>query len=177
MKSENGRGTSIIRLYKFRDPDGKIENLIRSGIPADLLYKIFPDRFVGYKEHKGNTFLNEGINFIWQAVMGSSGLTYFGSNSCIGIGDGAQSESPSQTGLTGANRYYKQVDSGYPQLNNTQLVFQATFGTSEANFAWNEWTVANGCADSYININRKAVNLGTKQSGYTWVFQVWLTIT
>jgi hypothetical protein len=43
--------------------------------------------------------------------------------------------------------------------------------------SWNEWTVANGCGDTYVNLNRKYAVMGTKQSGATWILQVTLTIS
>jgi len=138
----------------------------------------FLDRLVETREVVGNVFLNEGINFIWQAVTGASGLTFFNSaNSYIGVGDGTAAADPSQTGLQGTNKYYKIVDSGYPQISGTQIIFRATFGPNEANFSWNEWTVANGSSDAAVNLNRKVENLGTKSSGSTWVLQVTLSIS
>jgi len=171
------KGTSITKVWMFRDPDGAIERLGKSGVPADKIREMFPDRLVDVKEVKGNVFLNEGIQFIWQAVTGQTGLTYFGSNSCLGVGDGTAAEAATQTGLQGTNKYYKQVDSGYPQISGTSVVFQATFGSTEANFNWFEWTVANGCGDTYVNLNRKYAVMGTKQSGATWILQVTLTIS
>jgi len=138
----------------------------------------FLDRLVETRQVVGNVFLNEGINFIWQAVTGASGLTFFNSaNSYIGVGDGTAAADPSQTGLQGTNKYYKIVDSGYPQISGTQIIFRATFGPNEANFSWNEWTVANGSSDAAVNLNRKVENLGTKSSGSTWVLQVTLSIS
>jgi hypothetical protein len=177
MIVEHGKGISVARIYKFRDPDGLIARLGKSGVPADKLAVMFPDRLEEVREVKGNVFLSEGIQFIWRAVTGQSGLTYFGSNSCIGVGDGTTAADPSQTGLLGTNKYYKQVDSGYPQLSGNSVIFQATFGGTEANFSWNEWTVANGCGDTYVNLNRKQESLGTKASGATWILQVQLTIS
>ena len=171
------KGTSITKVWIFKDPDGAIERLGRSGVPADKIAEMYPDRVIDVKEVKGNVFLNEGIEFIWKAVTGQTGLTYFGSNSCIGVGDGTAAESATQTGLTGTNKYYKQVDSGYPQLSGTSVVFQATFGSTEANFSWMEWTVANGCSDAYVNLNRKYAVMGVKQAGATWILQVTLTIS
>ena len=130
------KGTSITKVWIFKDPDGAIERLGRSGVPADKIAEMYPDRVIDVKEVKGNVFLNEGIEFIWKAVTGQTGLTYFGSNSCIGVGDGTAAESATQTGLTGTNKYYKQVDSGYPQLSGTSVVFQSTFGSTEANFCY-----------------------------------------
>ena len=54
--------------------------------------------------------------------------------------------------------------------------FRSTFGDTEANFAWNEWTVANGSDDSATNLNRKVESLGTKSSGSTWIITVELSI-
>jgi hypothetical protein len=177
LVGELGKGTSITRIYKFRDPDGLVERLGKSGVPAEKLAEMFPDRLEEVEEVKGNVFLSEGIQFIWKAVTGQSGLTYFGSSSCIGVGDGTTAADSSQTGLQGTNKLYKQVDSGYPQLSGNSVIFQATFGGTDANFTWNEWTVANGCGDSYVNLNRKQETLGTKSSGATWILQVQLTIS
>jgi hypothetical protein len=177
MIRESGKGTSIARVYKFRDPDGLVAKLGRRGVSADKLAEMFKDRLEEIREVKGNVFLNEGINYIWRLAKGETGLIPFGSNSCIGVGDGTTAADPSQTGLLGTNKYYKQVDSGYPVVQGTQIIFQATFGGTEANYSWNEWTVANGCGDTYVNLNRKQETLGTKASGATWILQVQLTIS
>lgn len=177
MSRESGRGTSIARVYMFRDPDGQIAKLGRSGVSADKLAEIFRDRLVDVKEATGNVFLNEGIEFIWKAVVGHVGLRYFDSSSCIGVGDGTTAADPRQTGLLGANKFYKQVDSGYPKVSGTSVIFQATFGPGEAVFSWQEWTVANGCGDEYVNLNRKQENLGTKPPDATWILQIALSIS
>jgi len=174
---ELGRGTSTVKLFKFSDPDRVVAKLSSSGVPVDRLVELFRDRLVEVREVHGNVFLNEGINYLWRLAKGESGLTPFGSNSCIGVGDGTTAADPAQTGLLGANKYYKAMDSGYPTVSGNSIIFQATFGGDEANFSWNEWTVANGCGDDYVNLNRKAEPLGTKVSGATWVLQVVLTIS
>ena len=56
------------------------------------------------------------------------------------------------------------------------IVFRATFGASEANFAWNEWVIANSTVDGTGRIlNRKAAGLGTKATG-TWTLTVAVAI-
>jgi hypothetical protein len=177
MRRDAVRGTSVTRVFMFRDPDGRIARLLERGVPVEDAVMLFRDALVGRRLVTGNVFLNEGIQFIWKAVTGASGLTYFGSNSCIGVGDGTAAEDPAQTGLTGTNKAYKQVDSGYPQLAGSSVRFRATFGPNEAAFAWNEWTVANGCGDGYVNLNRKAATLGTKPADATWVIEVMLSIS
>jgi len=177
MYKEISKGTSISTVYKFADVDGRIVKLLEQGEKIDDVVKQFRDLLVGVRRVEGNVFLNEGINFIWRAITGDTSLTYFKDNSCIGVGDGTTSPDPSQTGLTGTNKTYKQVDSGYPQITDTKITFRASFGPDEANHAWQEWTVANGCDDSAININRRQENLGVKSSGSTWVLEVTLSIT
>jgi len=175
--SDHMKIRTISELYTFKDPDGKIYEALRNGADIKAVLLKFGNNFVSYKRIDGNIFLNEGINYIWQLVNNPSGLTAFGSNTCLGVGDGTTTESATQTGLQGTNKFYKGVDSGYPQVSGTSFIVRSTFANTEANFTWNEWTVANGCSDSFINLNRKVESLGTKQSGSTWVLQVSLTIS
>lgn len=124
-----------------------------------------------------NAFLNEGIGAIWDAITGLGSPTTFNeSNSYIGVGDGTTAEDASQTGLQGSNKSYQPVDAGYPSRSGTTVTWRATFGGTEANFTWNEFTVANGNSDTAVNINRKQSNQGTKSSGATWELEVQLTI-
>jgi hypothetical protein len=176
MRRDSSKGSSVTRVVKFRDPSGRVAELLQSGMPVEDVVKLFKDLLIGTQRVEGNIFLQEGVNFIWRAVTGQTGLTYFGSNSCIGVGDGTAQEDPSQTGLTGTNKTYKQVDTGYPVLSGTQLTFRATFGPNEGVHAWQEWTVANGCDDSAVNINRKVDNLGVKSASATWTLEVSLSI-
>ncbi len=177
MRKDLSRGSSITNVVKFKDPSGRVAELLESGLPVEDVVRLFKGLLVGTQRVEGNVFLQEGINFIWRAVTGQSGLTYFGSNSCIGVGDGATPENPSQTGLTGANKTYKRVDSGYPTISGTQVTFRATFGPNEAVHTWAEWSVANSCSDDAININRKVANLGVKSADATWVLEVTLSIS
>jgi len=119
---------------------------------------------------KGNILLNEGINTIWTLVAGGSATPFNSSNSYLGVGDSTTSESPTQTGLQATtNKLYKAVDSGYPIYGaNEEIIFITTFNESEANFPWNEFTVANGNSDSAVNLNRKVSSQGTKISGQIW---------
>ncbi len=171
------KGTSITRVVKFRDPSGRVADLLETGMPVEDAVKLFKELLIGTQRIEGNIFLWEGINFIWRAVTGQSNLTYFGANSCIGVGDGTAQEDPSQTGLLGTNKTYKRVDSGYPTISETRITFRATFGPNEGVHAWTEWSVANGCNDDAVNINRKVANLGVKGSRSTWILEVTLSIS
>lgn len=125
-----------------------------------------------------NILLREGIQLLWQLAIGLSGLTPWNSaNAHIGVGDGTTPAARDQTGLQGTNKYYKGMDTNFPVVEEDtgvspstyRAVFQATFGADEANFAWNEVTVANGNSDAAVNLNRLVTTLGTKTAGSTWV--------
>lgn len=125
---------------------------------------------------EGNLLLNEGINALLTLAAGGTETAYNNANARLGVGDSTAAEAATQTGLQAAtNVLYKAMDAGYPTFGtNQQLVFRATFAGTEANFAWNEFSVDNGATPNK-NLNRKVSAQGTKASGQTW--QLTLTIT
>lgn len=110
------------------------------------------------------------------AIIGGSGYTKFGSGAYLGVGDSSTAHSPSQTDLQGTNKLRKAVDSGSPSRSGNVITWQATFGTSEANFAWNEAGVFNAASGGQM-LCRKVQALGTKTSGTVWVLTYQLTLT
>ncbi|MEM3463888.1 MAG: hypothetical protein QXL91_03400 [Candidatus Bathyarchaeia archaeon] len=111
------------------------------------------------EESEHNCFLIEGMNYMWRLILGESGLTPFNaSNAYIGVGDGTTAENESQTGLQGTSKFYKGMASGYPKgpadAGDKKAVFRSVFASDEANFAWNEVTVANGNSDAAVNMLR-----------------------
>jgi len=124
-----------------------------------------------------NILLSEGIQQIWRLVAGETGQTpYNATNAHIGVGNGTLEPSRDQTGLQGTDKFYKIVDEAPVVEEDTgvtpstyRIVFTATFGGTEANFAWNELTVANGNSDLAANLNRLVNAWGTKSEGSTWI--------
>jgi hypothetical protein len=129
----------------------------------------------GYKPYEtlsfeGNVALDEGVNALWTLVCGGSETAYNNANARIGVGDSSTAESQSQTGLQGSNKFWKGMDTGYPTFGTARkATWRATFGSTEANFAWNEITVVNAADDSGKNLNRKVQSMGTKASGSVWI--------
>jgi len=120
-------------------------------------------------EVEGNLLLNEGINALWTILCSSGGTKFDNTNAYLGVGDSSAAESASQTGLQGTNKTYKGMDTGFPTYGTSQkATWRATFGSSDGNHGWNEFTVANGNSDSATNLNRKVSAQGTKVSGQTW---------
>ena len=177
MTGEKGVLKSVFIVTKFEDPQGEVERLARAGASIEELRRKFSSLFKGEKKIVGNIFLNEGINTMWTAICGGSFTPFDNAHAHIGVGDGTQPADATQTGLQGVNKCYKPMDSGYPQYGSDQkAVFRATFGSADANWTWNEWTVANGATDDAVNLNRKVETLGTKVEGTTWVFTVELSL-
>jgi len=167
--SDSGRGTSKAVLWKLGEiPDEAYQDL-RQGRPIEEVIEEYGLEGVEKVEIPGNKFLKEGCNYIWNVLAGYTPVTPV---KYIGVGDGTDPEDFEDTGLKGANKLYKSADDGYPQVVDNKIVVRATFGPGEATFAWNEWTLATGPSDDDININRKVVSLGTKDSEVTWVFEV-----
>lgn len=114
--------------------------------------------------------------WVAQATAGEGVTPFDNANAHLGVGDGTTAFSPTQTDLQGTNKIRKPMDPGYPVRTGTKLTFRATFGSNEANFAWNEWGVFNA-ASGGVMLNRLVSSMGTKASGATWVFEVEINIS
>jgi len=131
-------------------------------------------------EFEGNLLLNEGINELWNMAAGDESGNFFdNTNAHLGVGDSDAAASASQTGLQAAvNKLYKGMEAAYPMYgSNQQIIFQAVFEAADANFDWNEFTVANGDSDAAVNLNRKVAAQGTKASPQVWTLTLTLTLT
>ena len=141
------------------DPEGNI-------LPAEVTFE-------------KNLLLAEGIGEMLDLFCGLGSPTAFSNaNAYIGVGDSTTAESAAHTGLQAStNKLYKAMAATYPQRSGTTVTFQAEFGGTDANFSWQEFTVANGNSDAAKNWNRKVSNQGTKASGQTWTIQLQVTIS
>lgn len=118
-----------------------------------------------------------GRNHLVQAGIGAAVTAFNNANSYIGVGDSSTAFAAGQTDLSAAsNKLRKAMDATYPQGATNVLTFRSTFGTSEANFAWNEWGIFNASSGGTM-LSRKVESLGTKTSAQTWQFTVTLTVT
>jgi len=169
---------SVWTLHKFRDPDRRVYLLARRGLALELLTRQFYDRLYAKEVFRGNCLLNEGINELWTILCSAGGTKFDSGNAYLGVGDSNTAADPTQTGLQATtNKLYKAMDSGYPTYGSAQkATWRSTFGDSEANFAWNEFTVANGGSDSAKNLNRKVESKGTKSSG-TWILTLDISLS
>ncbi|MEM2410660.1 MAG: hypothetical protein QXF87_09070 [Thermofilaceae archaeon] len=169
----NPRIRCYTKLYVFRDPDRKVYTLLRRGAALSLPLFGFVDRYRGAKITEGSELLKEGRLLILQLLTGTATQPPFSSlHAHIGVGDGDDDLLPRHTGLTGVNKMYKLVDAGFPIIDENAVIFRATFAPEEANFEWNERTIANGPGDEYVNLDRMILRWGRKREDETWCIQV-----
>ena len=157
------------------------------GSPSEFLreYGVEPDEITVIE---GNLLLNEGIQRALDLIIAAGGTAYNNANAFIGVGDTATAEAATQTELlatqNAANRFYKGMVVAYPARTNQSVDWRADFTGSEANFIWNEWTIAAGATTASgagflvgtINLNRKVQSLGTKTTG-TWTMTGTVTVS
>lgn len=121
-----------------------------------------------------NLFLTAGIAELWKLVAGQTATAFNGSNARLCVGDSTTAAAAGQTDLVGTNKYRQVVDSA-PTVSNNQITFVATFGTSVANYAWNEVGVASAASGGTM-LSRTVSSLGTKTSSATWTLTWTLSI-
>ena len=172
-------------ISKFKDPTGEIAKRLQSGARVEDVVREFPDSFIGTETFSGNVALREGLYLLTGIISGidTTSAKWDATNARTGVGDSTAAEDPSQTGLQGTNKYWKGMDTGYPQraasesASEQYVEWRSTYGGNEANFAWNEFTVVNAANDTGKNLNRKVVSKGTKASGETWTLSLKITFS
>lgn len=146
-------------------------------------------------EMDGNLLTRQGRKRLIDRFVGTSSNQALDATHCrIGVGNGTTAAADTDTDLGAAagsgNRQFKLVDSA-PTVGSGSssgvLTAVATFGTSIANFAWEEWGLDGGTGDGTTVttegnttpglVNHKVGSLGTKTSAASWVFTVTVTIT
>ena len=118
---------------------------------------------------------NAGRNHLVALLTNTSTIHFDNANSHIVVGDGNAAFNASQTQLQGANTARKQVESGFPLVQDNQVKFKAIFDKTEANFAWNEWGLINQASGGTL-LNRQVEYNGTKLNGQTWIMEVTIEV-
>lgn len=143
-------------------------------------------------EVAGNLMMYGGASCNWQTLLGNGtatagqALTYFNNgNAAIGVGDSTTAAAATQNDLQAStNKLRVAMDATYPQHTDgvtsgaASAVFRSSFGTSQANWAWQEWGVFNSStAATGRMLNRKVESLGTKTSASTWTLTLTLSLS
>lgn len=133
----------------------------------------------------GNVLTNVGIQRLQAQLIANTQL-WTQARTALAVGTSTTAAAATDTDLLGGSKYYRVLDS-IPTSGSQVMTFVATYGTSVANFAWEEWgVVVPGAAADYTSgtskqantvlLNRKVVNLGTKTSAQSWTLTVTITI-
>jgi hypothetical protein len=166
-RKESARWLCRFRLSKYWEDIEKCRG------PEAEFHKLFQPYEVITGE--GNLLLNAGIDEMWDLIVGDSANHFNNASAQIGVGDSNTAANASQTDLQAStNKTYKGMESGYPTSTTQKVTFKASFGDSEANYAWNEWVVKQSTSGKCLN--RKVESLGTKASG-TWTLEVNITLS
>lgn len=113
------------------------------------------------------------------SATGGGALTWFdNANAALGVGDSTAVFANTQTDLQAAtNKLRKAMDATYPSRAANVLTFKSTFGSADANFAWQEVGVFNSpTAATGTMLSRVVAAHGTKASGDTWVLTHTVTL-
>ena len=127
----------------------------------------------------GNLLLNAGINLLLSLLAGGAGTAFNAANAYLGVGDSSTAAVATQTALQAAtNKAYQAMDGSYPTYGTSQqIVFQGTYTSGAANFAWNEFGVFNAAAGGGTMFNRLVSSQGTKTAGQAWTLKLTITIS
>ncbi len=133
-----------------------------------------------------NLITTAGLNRRASLLIGT-GQAFTATAARLGVGNSTTAAAAGQTDLQASagstNRWFQVMDAGYPSVSGAVATFRATFGSSDANFTWNEWgldvgtpTVTAGATVNALLLNRKVQNLGAK-SGGSWVLTASITMS
>lgn len=111
---------------------------------------------------------NAGAIEIAKCAINDSPTYLNASNAYLGVGDSSTAFSAAHTDLQAAtNKLRKGMEPSYPTRSSGAVTFRSLFGTSEANFTWNEWGTFNA-STAGVMWQRKVEALGTKTSSQSW---------
>jgi hypothetical protein len=165
-------------IYKFKDEDGQIEKQMNDGADPEIVASKYSDRFLGKIEELGNVACNEGLGELIDIIIGSGSPTAWNAaNAYLGVGNGTATANATDTGLSGASKTYMAMESGYPQRTSQTGKWRSSFGTGDANYGWEEYTLVNASSDTGKNLNHKVESKGTKSSGETWTLELQITFS
>lgn len=127
---------------------------------------------------EGNILVNAGINQMWTILCSSGGTKFDNTNAYLGVGDSNTAAAAGQTDLQAAtNKLRKGMNVSYPTYGTSQkATWQSDFGSSEANYAWEEFATFNASSGGTM-LNRKVSSQGTKTAGQTWQLSMEITLS
>ncbi len=120
-----------------------------------------------------------GLYRMLDLTIGVAVTAFNNANAHIGVGGGAGATTAfavGQTDLQGASKTRKAMDATYPSRATNVITFRSTFGSADANHAWDELGFFDASSAGTM-LARDVEAHGTKVSGDSWVFTVTETVT
>lgn len=138
-------------------------------------------------EAGGNLLTTAGLTRICSLIIAGGGQGLTATATRLGVGDSTTAALVADTDLGAiagsTHRYFMTMDATYPSASGAVITAKATFGSSDGNFAWQEWgldigspTVTAGTTVNATLLNHKVTSLGTKASG-SWALTVTITLS
>lgn len=168
------------RLSDLELQESITEKMLRSGVFKLEKFNILENGKLEAKPYEvveiKNAFVNAGGALVLNLIIGAGGTVFSAANANIGVGDSSSSTTSGMTDLqAGSNKLRKGMDATYPSLSGQTMSWKATFGSSEANFAWNEAAIFNASSAGTM-LCRATGSFGTKSSGTSWQFTYSCTV-
>lgn len=186
MPADIGKHHTLFTVKKF-DADQTEWVISESGIAEPVEQDFINFHVEPYEETttEGNLITDAGWNLIMANIAGSAGTLWSASVGRIGAGNGTSSVNYTDTDLSAAsgsgNRFF-QTFSGAPIIgsgHSAGVTFNASFGSANGNFAWQEFCVDQGTSTgttvTATMLNHGLSSQGTKSSGQTWIAVVNIT--
>lgn len=125
-----------------------------------------------------NILVNQGINALFTLLCsGASGTRFSEANANLIVGIGTATASVTDVEGTFNGGVKKAMESGYPTYGtNQKATWKASYGTNQANIAWQEFGVLDAAANGRL-LNRKVSNQGTKIEGQVWDLSLEITLS
>lgn len=171
---------NLLRWGKLRIARAAIGDHIRYRTEWTIRKYASDDEFAAGRAYEevtiaGNIMVNAGIQLMADLLIGAGGTVYSNANAYIGVGDSTTAAAATQTDLQAAsNKTRMAMAATYPSRSSQTMTWRAVFGTSDANYAWQEFAVFNASTLGTM-LNRKVSDQGTKASGQTWTVDLAIT--
>lgn len=172
MIKDRIKESAIWRIRRFASEVDKKNNVIYSKEEALRLF--------GREQFStiiGNALVNQGMNEMWTVLCSASGNEWDNTNAVLIVGTGSGAEDPTDVEGTFTGGVKKAMDGGFPTYGTLQkAIWQATYGSAEANQVWGEFGVLNNTTTGDL-MNRKVSAQGTKTAGQTWELTLEITLS
>lgn len=188
MTGDSMKWTGALTVEKY-DEDQTAAAIERTGLTAPkaadfAALGMLPREVV---ETGPNLITTNGLNRVVNLLIGS-GQAATNTAARIGVGDSTTAAAAGDVDLGASagstHRFFMTMDATYPQVSGAVATFKATIGSSDGNFAWQEWcidigtpTVTSGTTVNALMLNHKIASNGTKSSGTSWVATATITLS